>query len=206
MGRYRYGSKQEADSLKQVNVSFLKLHGFLRSYFMSGAITWSRNGKKTGAVSIQSHIDDNEQYIRFFYTETDRDTEEKKDFDYKIPLITTPCYFGGFRYWFRCPWYANGVYCGRRVGVLYLGGKYFACRHCYGLTYASRKISGFEKAFGRVISMPELDEMKDKIKRTHYAGKMTRRYKKYLDREERGFRQIMMVSKGLYATKKLEKT
>ena len=42
---------------------------------------------------------------------------------------------GGQRFWFRCP--ANG--CGRMVAKLYLPpwGRYFACRHCYDLTYQS---------------------------------------------------------------------
>ncbi len=35
------------------------------------------------------------------------------------------------------------VWCGRRVGVQYLGaGEYFGCRHCYNLTYTSSKESG----------------------------------------------------------------
>ncbi len=167
----RWSSKEEADSLKQVSVYFLKKHGYFSSG-ISGTMTWSRNGEKTGSTGIQSNIDDSEQYIRFTYTQTDRDTGEKQDFDYKVPLITTPCHFGGFRYWFQCPWYANGVYCGRRVGVLYLGGKHFACRHCYNLTYESQKLSGIWKTFGNVTSAPELDEMEAKLKRKWYAGKM----------------------------------
>ena len=30
----------------------------------------------------------------------------------------------------------------RRVGVLYLDGVYFGCRHCYDLTYKCQKESG----------------------------------------------------------------
>jgi len=202
MSRYRYASKQEADSLKHIEITFLKNHGFLQRQIMFGGIMWSRNGEKTGSISVQSHIDDDEQYIEFTYTRTDRETDEKQDFEYKIPLVTTPCYFGGFRYWFRCPWYANGVYCGRRVGVLYLGSKYFACRHCYDLTYESRKLSGWQKAFGRVISIPELDELKAKIKRKHYAGMMTKKYRKYLERNERAERAFMFTCSHLFTMRK----
>ncbi|MCA9947859.1 MAG: hypothetical protein KC449_30465, partial [Anaerolineales bacterium] len=53
------------------------------------------------------------------------------------------CNFGGHRYWFICPLTANGRYCGRRVGKLYLapGSRYFACRHCQNLTYRSSQES-----------------------------------------------------------------
>ena len=56
-----------------------------------------------------------------------------------ISLTTTPCHYGGVRHWFLCPASVDGVLCENRVGVLYLppGGKVFACRHCYGLTYES---------------------------------------------------------------------
>jgi hypothetical protein len=51
---------------------------------------------------------------------------------YCILFTYTPCNYGGYRPWFLCP------HCGRRVGKLYLGGKYFLCRHCYNLAYRSQ--------------------------------------------------------------------
>lgn len=194
MGRWSYSSRQEADGLKQVNVSFLKKHGYFNRGWESGTLTWSWNGEQTGNISIQSSLDDHEQYVRFIYTRTDRHTEEKKDFDYKIPLTTTPCYFGGKRYWFVCPWYANGVYCGRRVGMLYLGGDYFACRHCYNLTYNSRNLSGFSKIAGQVISFPELEELEARVKCKYYAGKITRRYKRYLKKQRKALFQLQVIA------------
>lgn len=194
MGRYYWSKKEEADSLKQVSVSFLRKHGYFNEGWHSGTITWSRNGEKTGNISAQSFIGEYEQYVKFIYTQTDRHTGEKNDFDYKIPLTASPCYFGGKRYWFTCPWYANGVYCGRRVGVLYLGGKHFACRHCYDLTYNSRNLSGISKVAGQTISFPELDKLEIEVKRRHYAGKMTRRYKRYLKRREKADWQLMIVA------------
>lgn len=197
MGRYYWSKKTEADSLKQVSISFLKEHGYLNQGWRSGTINWSRNGENTGSISIQSSIDEHEQYIKFIYTQTDRDTGEKKDFDYKISLTTSPCYFGGKRYWFICPWYANGVYCGRRVDVLYLGDKYFACRHCYNLTYNSRNLGGISKVAGQVISEPELERLEAEAKRKYYAGKMTRRYKRYIKKQEKNLFQLKVMALGL---------
>jgi len=194
MGRWSYSNRQEADGLRKVNLSFLKREGYFNRSWRSGIVTWSRNGEKTGSISIQSFISDDERYIQFVYTQTDRYSGEKTDLDYKIPLTTTPCYFGGKRYWFICPWYANKVYCGRRVGVLYLDGKYFACRHCYDLTYNSRNLSGISKVAGQVISIPELERLEKEVKRKYYAGKMTRKYKRYLKKEEKGLFQLKVMA------------
>ncbi len=194
MGRYYWSKKEEADGLKQVSVSFLRKHGYFGNGWHSGTITWSRNGEKTGNISVQSFIGEYEQYVRFIYTQTNNNTGEKNDFDYKIPITTTPCYFGGKRYWFTCPWYANGIYCGKRVGVLYLSNKYFACRHCNDLTYNSRNLSGFSKTAGQTISFPELEKLESEVKRKYYAGKMTRRYKKYLKKQEKANWQLMIIA------------
>ena len=59
-----------------------------------------------------------------------------------VELTWTPCNYGGKRPWFICP--ATG--CGRRVAVIYGAGRYFACRHCYDLTYASQQESIYERA------------------------------------------------------------
>jgi hypothetical protein len=48
-----------------------------------------------------------------------------------VTVTTSKCYFGGFRYWFKCP------HCNKRVGTLYAVHGYFACRVCHGLTYQS---------------------------------------------------------------------
>jgi hypothetical protein len=60
---------------------------------------------------------------------------------YWIRLVTEPRRFGGTRWLFVCPLASNGVACGRRVGDLYLPpeAKWFGCRHCWRLSYASRQ-------------------------------------------------------------------
>ena len=65
---------------------------------------------------------------------------ENTALEYPIELISVPCRFGGFRYWFICPLVRNGTLCGRRVGALHLppGGKHFGCRRCYQFAYRSQ--------------------------------------------------------------------
>ena len=50
-----------------------------------------------------------------------------------IPVVWTRCHFGGWRPWFQCP------FCKRRVGKLYNGGSFCACRPCCNLRYASQR-------------------------------------------------------------------
>src|SRR5581483_1745659 len=66
-------------------------------------------------------------------------TDSAEQLAYAVPLATTRPPRGGPRWWFRCPLAVDGQRCGRRVRKLYLppGGRYFGCRHCYGLTYTS---------------------------------------------------------------------
>ena len=175
-------SKTESDGLNKISTSFLRKHKYFLGY-RGGTIEWT-GGWSESKSSVSVEVSTIENYLRIYYTQTDRYTEEKKYFDYKIPLTTTPCHYGGKRYWFTCPWYKGGNYCGKRVGVLYKDGDYFACRHCYNLTYSSRNLSGFSKRFGSV-SIPEIDRAKEKVKLTHYKGKPTRKYLSYLKKEEK---------------------
>lgn len=176
--------KTESDSLKKIETSFLKKHGYF-DYNKYGTITWTNSWyNDKSSIGIDSEIYGPENYIRFHYNQTDNYTQEKKNFDYKIPLTTTPCYYGGKRYWFRCPFYRNGVYCGKRVGVLYKGGDYFACRHCYDLTYASKNLSGIAKMFGS-ITAPDVDKALEQVKTKYYKGKPTKKYARYLRMDEK---------------------
>lgn len=196
MSRYYWDKKEEADSLKKIQIWWLKKHKLLQDW-CSSTIKWTNGfSGKESSVSIQICVYGEEPNLRLTYTQTDQEGN-KTDFDYKIPLTTTPCNFGGKRYWFICPFSANGRYCGRRVGVLYLGGKYFACRHCYNLTYNSRNLGGISKMVGQVISMPELDELEKSIRSKVYAGKMTRRYQRFLKKERKSMMQLAIMSRAL---------
>lgn len=175
-------SKTESDGLKKISTKFLNEHKYYDGH-RYGTINWS-NSWSENKNSVGIEVSALERYLRIHYTQTDNDTGIKKDFDYKIPLTSTPCNYGNVRYWFICPWYKNGNYCGRRVGTLYKDGDYFACRHCYNLTYSSRNLSGFSKRLGS-ITAPDVDKAKEQVKRMFYKGKMTRKYLSYLRKEEK---------------------
>ena len=57
-----------------------------------------------------------------------------------VQTQTSPCHLGGERHWFTCP------KCSKRVAVLYAPGRYFACRECGGLGYATQKENAGDRA------------------------------------------------------------
>lgn len=141
MGRWSLTTRLTVEKCKDIDVFWLRRNDWFCG-FRSGTIAWrNSHGEETSSVGIQVEVfpdREGEDYVRFIYTSTNRGGEET-NLNYKVQLVKTPCYFGGFRYWFICPLTTNGVYCGRRVGKLYLppNGLYFGCRHCYNLTYKS---------------------------------------------------------------------
>ncbi len=184
MGRYYWDKKQEADSLKKVQIWWLKKYGYLDGGMRSGGIKWTNSwSDKESSIGFLVNIGDGERYISFSYTQTATDGT-KKDFSYKIPLTATSCYFGNKRYWFICSLSVNGRYCGRRVGVLYKGGDYFGCRHCYNLTYDSRnksRNSSFYPAMAMLDGFDKIEKLENEIKRRYYAGRPTKKQQR-LDR------------------------
>lgn len=58
-----------------------------------------------------------------------------------VPILTTPCRYGGQRYWFGCP------KCGQQVAILYLRWQRFACRKCSRVAYASQSEDGCGRAW-----------------------------------------------------------
>lgn len=92
--------------------------------------TWSCRGEVTATINVKIELNQ----VRLSYSYQKKGSEWEK-LGYSVKLQTTPCRYGGVRYWFICP--AMG--CGRRVALLYLGNKIFACRHCYQLAYRSQR-------------------------------------------------------------------
>jgi hypothetical protein len=58
-------------------------------------------------------------------------------------------------------------------------------------------LSGFSKAAGKVISDSELEELRQQARTKHYAGKMTKRYKRYLKKQEKSYFQLLTVARAL---------
>lgn len=181
MRSYSSNKKIIADHLKKIGAWLLQKKG-LTSGVAKRSIRWkNRFSNEIYKLEFTILRGKGGGYVNFRCIKND---EKKKDC--WIKLATTPCNFGGERLWFMCPLTVDNRACNRRVGVLYECGNFWGCRHCLNLTYKSRGLSGHQKKFGRPMTIQEITDTNEKIKgRTHYKGKMTKRYKRFLYKQQR---------------------
>jgi hypothetical protein len=147
---YRFDKKTTTGECHSVDVRYLHQKGLLTpGHWFS--LRWSRAGRETG--SIRCAVPGNEKPERVILTYRQRSGPggEWKDVQEPVPLDWTACNFGGERPWFVCP----GEGCARTVAILYGPGRYFLCRHCYGLVYESQRENGMNRALRRAQEIRE---------------------------------------------------
>lgn len=150
-----------------LTLHFKTIKPYLRPGFY-GFVSWGKDGA-AGRINYQVQGEGGQpQRVKLVYTQTPRGGDPQ-DLAYFVELTTTPTPWGAVRYWFTCP----AVGCGRRAGALYLppGGRYFACRHCYRLTYqaAQEKSDGFFSLFAQ--DMPGLTRADYRYMMREFEGK-----------------------------------
>jgi hypothetical protein len=137
----------------------------------SGTWTWTYASGNCFKVNYDVvAFDPTDAFIRLYYSFIWTATQKRETLDYRVRLTTTRPRRGGLRWWFICPLVVNGQECGCRVGKLYLPpeGRYFGCRHCYDLTYAScqqsRKYTSLYRQLARETGR-DLETVKRLVKR-----------------------------------------
>ncbi len=135
---YRFWAKERVEDRLSLDVRRWRREGLLEpGRFATWA--WYRNGRKASSIGVRALCG----AVELSYSVGPNGaSESKEDVRYAVALARTPCNFGGSRPWFVCPGVVNGMACGRRVAKLYLRRRYFLCRHCHDLTYASRQETG----------------------------------------------------------------
>ena len=93
---------------------------------------WLVNDRQVAGISIR--VDWQDMVLSYRLKSTGEVVEQR------VQTQTSPCHLGGQRYWFTCP------RCSKRVAVLYAPGRYFACRECGGLSYATQKEGAGDRA------------------------------------------------------------
>jgi hypothetical protein len=88
---------------------------------------WHRGGEAVGSMRVATGR--NNVTLTYRVTNFDGSWEDVKQ---GVRIAWMPCRFGGERPWFRCSW-------GRHVARMYVAGRLFACRQCYGLAYACQQ-------------------------------------------------------------------
>lgn len=174
-------AKDTCETSRGMSIGFLKKHGYLDGGYRSGTMTWTHgwSGNKS-SIGIVGCVYGDDPHFRLHYTHTGFDGV-KTDLDYRVEVVSTPCYFGGKRYWFICPLIRNGVACRRRVGVLYGACKYYGCRRCHDLAYQSQQEthSGMWHVLGKSL-FSDLDEKEAAMRVKYWRGRPTKRYQRLL--------------------------
>ncbi len=172
--------KTELDKLLFIDMTKLKAIGFIDGY-KSGHLTW-KNTHTRATSSIAISFSETDLIARLTYNSTDLRDGTKIQLNYPVELETTPCYFGGKRYWFLCPILIDGDICGARVRVLYCKGLYFGCRDCHKLTYASQNVdhhSFYAPLYQDMRNTNKAIRLKQTIKRPYYNGTPTKKMRYY---------------------------
>lgn len=146
MGGYgsgRTGYKQKAEDCRSLDVNRLHREGCLRPGRV-GNWVWSRDGEEVARIGYKAKegllvLD---YRVRVYGGEWETITES-------VRLTHVDCNYGKSRPFFLCPGVVNGQRCGRRVGKLYAGGRYFLCRHCYRVTYTSQSEARYDRMLRR---------------------------------------------------------
>lgn len=173
MGGYgsgRPGNRSKAEHFRSLDVNRLCKAGHLKEGHVGGW-QWTQDGERVASIGTRGQG----WGVKLVYNVTpyggDREAVEEQ-----VALTWRDCPFGGQRPYFICPGILNGRACNRRVAKLYLGQRYFLCRHCNRLAYASQSESPVDRmqraANKRRVAMggePGLDSFVPKPKGMHWA-------------------------------------
>lgn len=181
-------AKRVAENSNRLSIFLLRKEGMLNTTngMRYGTIIWRSNRSEAKDSIGYSVMIGESNLICLQYSRTDSYTGDKESLDYPIQLTSTECNYGGKRYWFTCPIINNGARCGRRVGILYLADKYFACRWCSGVIYYAQSHS--RTSWSSTYYLPDIEKLEGEIKRCFYRGKPTRKYRRMMRMKSSIFR------------------
>lgn len=145
IGSGRHGGAALVEACRRLDISQLHRAGSLAAGWQ-GHWHWSdRHGRPRGAISISAGPD----RMTLSYC-LRRLGEAWQSIVQIVPIIWTPCHFGGRRPWFQCSAGASQIGCGRRAAKLYASGSYFLCRACHRLAYAVEHEGSWDRAYRRL--------------------------------------------------------
>jgi len=168
-GRGVRDRKTRVDDARAIDIVDLqRKEVFTKGPLWNWTTSWSRNDKVVASVCSRIESSgDRPTGLRFMYTITHNKTGEKEDYNYVLPVVSTPCNFGGEMWWFICHLVVDGRSCQRRCRIIYMpsGSEYFGCRECHQLTYESRQRhrEKFYEDFAK--PMRKMDAALEKLKR-----------------------------------------
>ena len=131
-----------------LDIDQLREMGCLRPGW-SGACQWT-DGIEVASINLRTEV----KRLHLSYTVRVGDGE-RQDMTETIPIVHLRCRFGGTRAFFICPGPGDGADCGRRITKLHLSQRYFLCRHCNQLAYASQYEQPWKRALRRASKLKQ---------------------------------------------------
>ncbi len=166
------------DEVKTLDIKSYKAKGYLQPNQQStGVSRWTRNGEVTGSISFAIHMEETSGYLELDYN------YKQKPIKYRVFIVSKPSNLGkGLVWYFICP--VTKKHCRK----LYLISGYFLHREAFtGCMYDCQKKSKSIRPFMKMLKdcFAKTDFMKGrKYIQTHYRGKLTKAYLKYLKLEK----------------------
>lgn len=148
MDQVKFDGRRTCESCDSLDVRLIRPDHLLE-YGRRLNWTWHRGDEPTNAIGMEVQHDN---VVLEYRVRLDSATEWK-NIHQRVPIAWTACHLGGRRAWFICDVSVDGRHCGRRVAKLYRGGDVFACRHCYGLAYASQQQSPVDRSSNQAKSI-----------------------------------------------------
>jgi hypothetical protein len=142
-GRPDGGGRGTVEQCRSIDVNRLHRDGCL-SPGWQGICQWFRDSERTASISMRM---ESQRLVLNYRVHIGCD--DWKEITESVPIVHVPCRFGGSRSYFLCPGVVNNMTCGQRVAKLYGADRYFLCRHCYRLAYASQNEDASDRALRR---------------------------------------------------------
>ena len=143
-GGSRYGAGRPAHRPCESAYRSVDIRRFAREGMLNrpGRHGWCWYNDDLGTVAtIRLYVDNVARFIRFEYRETI--AGRSRDVRIAAWTETTPCNFGGVRWWFRCP------NCRRRCARLFIVNRGMGCLVCLRMAYASQREDSIGRSWRR---------------------------------------------------------
>ena len=148
-GRPSGSGRDTVEGCRSIDVNRLQRHGYLRAGRVGGW-QWTDNGEQVAWINLRAETDRLQLTYRVRIG-----GGPWEDVAETVGIVRRPCRFGGTRPYFICPGVVRGVACRRRVVKLHGPGRFFLCRHCHCLAYASQSEGDCDRLLRRVRKIKE---------------------------------------------------
>ena len=147
-GRRKNRVRKTVESYCMLDVNQLSQKG-CRQPGCSSTCQWT-DGNEVVSINLRAEA----ERVRLAYAVRAGDGGREDVVD-TISVVYLRCSFGGSRAYFICPGPGGGTECGRRITKLHLSRRYFLCRRCNRLAYASQYEEPMQRALRRASKLKQ---------------------------------------------------